>query len=173
MIKSNEELVARFNPADPKKDYGLDAIHVWPWGEVWFSVETGFNGQHFDHYGAGDLLSDQGYVVYRNLDLLSPFQPLEDLADFGLDALLVINDAEVSPPATGARFLSVEAMKAGAGLLFRAESSGRWQQIEKAPDVSGPWIPLIPITLASTNATYLDRGTLTNQPRAFYRMLNW
>jgi hypothetical protein len=38
-------------------------------GEVWFSVETGFCGSHFESYGRGDLLSDEAYVVYRNLDL--------------------------------------------------------------------------------------------------------
>jgi hypothetical protein len=173
VVKNNEELVARFNPVDPKKDFGLDAIHVWPWGEVWFSVETGFYGQHFDFYGPGDLLSDQGYIVYRNLDLMSPFQPLEDLADFGLDALLVINDAEVPPATTQGGFTSVARTGTGADLLLRAESTGRLNRIEKAADVSGPWTPVTPITLASTNLGFIDRGALTNLPRAFYRMLAW
>jgi hypothetical protein len=173
VVKDNEELVARFNPADPKKDFGLDAVHFWPWGEVWFSVETGFYGQHFEPYGQGDLLSDQGYIVHRSLDLMWPFQPLEDLADFGLDALLVINDAEVPAATTPGGFTAVATTGTGADLLLRAESTGRLHQIEKSADVSGPWTPLTPITLVSTNAGCIDRGTLTNLPRAFYRMLVW
>ena len=34
-------------------------------------------------------------------------------------------------------------------------------------------LTLTPITLASTNIGFIDRGTLTNLPRAFYRMLAW
>lgn len=97
IVRSNEQLVAPFQPAVAKQDFGLDAIYVWPDGEVWFSVETGFEGPHFEPYGPGDLLSDRGYVVARNLDLLAPFAPLEDLADFGLDALRVITDP-LPPP---------------------------------------------------------------------------
>ena len=48
VVKTNRELLARFNPAEPKQDCGLDAIYVWPSGEVWFSTEIGFVGGHFE-----------------------------------------------------------------------------------------------------------------------------
>ena len=89
---SNEE-GARFRPPLVVPDYGLDAVHVWPSGEIWFSTEEGFQDGALGPIAAGDLLSDQGYVVYRNLELLGPFAPIEDLADFGLDALFLVSDA--------------------------------------------------------------------------------
>jgi hypothetical protein len=42
-------------------------------------------------------LSDQGYIVFRNTELLSPFAPTEAVADFGLDALAVITNAPPTP----------------------------------------------------------------------------
>jgi hypothetical protein len=38
------------------------------------------------------MLSDQGFIVVRNLDLVQPFSPLEDLADFGLNGLWLVTD---------------------------------------------------------------------------------
>lgn len=171
IVKANEELIAPFQPADPKLDYGLDAIYVWPSGEVWFSVEDGFYGQHFEPYGTGDLLSDQGYVVYRNLDMVSPFQPLEDLADFGLDALFIVTDVDAAPPASGA-------LRCGFGSLDRKSGSVtvnwtpncRLFQAEKAGCVDGPWAPISPIV---TEPPVIDAGALTNGVQGFYRMRAW
>jgi hypothetical protein len=90
VFKTNAELMARFRPIEPvPKMFGLDAVHVWPHGEVWFSTEVEFADQHLGSIGHGDLLSDTGRVVARNLELLGPFRPVEDLADFGLDGLHV------------------------------------------------------------------------------------
>jgi hypothetical protein len=166
IIKSNEELVARFNPADAKQDYGLDAFYIWPSGEIWFSVETGFYGQHFEPYEPGDLLSDQGYVVYRNLDLLEAFAPVEEPADFGLDALFVVSDA--SPPAAAPRLLPERLQVAQGAVLLNWAAQGRVFQVEKAADVLGPWLPASPITpdLQFTDA-------LTGQAQAFYRIRQW
>jgi len=168
IVKTNLELVASFHPADPKKDYGLDAIYVWPSGEIWFSTETGFSGQHFEPYLPGDLLSDQGYVVYRNLDLLSAFEPLEDLYDFGLDALFVVTDATASPPAPRCTALEWEA---GTGnLTLQFEGLARVFQLEKATNVLGPWRPLSSI---GTDLRFTDEGALNNQPQGFYRLRTW
>lgn len=90
IYRTNADLMAGFEPIDPMpKDFGLDAVFVWPHGEVWFSVEESFTDAQLGHVGEGDLLSDRGRIVMRNLDLVRAFGPLEDLADFGLDALHV------------------------------------------------------------------------------------
>lgn len=91
VFKTGVELMRNFQPIDPiPKVFGLDAAHVWPSGEVWFSITTSFTDLRLGHIGYGDLLSDTGRVVIRNLDLLGPFAPVEDLADFGLDALTIV-----------------------------------------------------------------------------------
>jgi hypothetical protein len=91
VFKSNSELMRNFQPIDPMpKVFGLDGVYVWPSGEVWFSITTSFTDLRLGHIGYGDLLSDTGRVVIRNLDLLRPFAPVEDLADFGLDALTIV-----------------------------------------------------------------------------------
>ena len=91
VFKTSSELMRNFQPIDPiPKKFGLDAAHVWPSGEVWFSITTSFTDLRLGHIGYGDLLSDTGRVVIRNLDLLGPFAPVEDLADFGLDALTIV-----------------------------------------------------------------------------------
>lgn len=41
IIKSNQQLLAKFHPANTNLDYGLDALYVWPNGEIWFSTEAG------------------------------------------------------------------------------------------------------------------------------------
>jgi hypothetical protein len=168
VVRANEALLAPFQPADPKQDYGLRDFFVWPSGEIWFCVEQGFYGPHFESYLAGDLLSDQGYVVYRNLDLLAPFQPLEDLADFGLDALFVFSDA-VLPP-TPAAIGGFQVDRATGNLTFQSQDTTGFFQLEKASSVLGPWVPWGPITGDSLRT---DPGALGSQPEAFYRLQKW
>ena len=168
IVKLNEDLIARFQPADPKQDYGLDALYVWPSGEIWFSVETGFVGPHFEPYAAGDLLSDQGYVVYRNLELTGAFAPIEDLADFGLDAVFVVTDA--APAATPPRVVSFS-VDAKTGIVsIRWEGLGRAFLLEAASDILGPWLPLGPITpdLSLDWTPPPDRP-----PQSFLRVRQW
>jgi hypothetical protein len=91
IFKTNAELMTNFKPIEPKPiRFGLDATYIWPHGEVWFSIEADFVDSRLGRVGNGDLLSDRGRIVARNLELLSRFGPLEDLADFGLDALEVL-----------------------------------------------------------------------------------
>ncbi len=66
---------------------GVDALSIWPHGEIWFSPERDFQSTRFGLVRHGDLLSEVGRVVLRNGELLAAFAPLEELADFGLDAL--------------------------------------------------------------------------------------
>lgn len=166
IVRSNEQLVARFHPIDPQRDYGLDAIYVWPSGEVWFSVETGFYGQHFELYGHGDLLSDQGYVVARNLELVGPFQPLEDLADFGLDALFIVADASAAAPAP--HFTRVRRERVTGSVELEWEGKGRLWQVLRAGEVMGPFDPVSEIL-----PDRLFNDTRPSTPRAFYQLKQW
>jgi hypothetical protein len=161
-------LLARFEPSDPRKDYGLDALYVWPHGEVWFSVEAGFTGSESAQYAAGDLLSDQGYVVFRNLELTRTFAPLEDLADFGLDALFVVTDA--IPPAAPPRITSLDVNPQTEAVSVQAEGRGRVFQLEGANDVLGPWLPLGPIT---PDLTWAWVPPQPGPAPAFFRLRQW
>lgn len=167
VVRSNQELLARFQPDKPAVDYGLDALYVWPSGEIWFSTETGFLGTSFQTFTAGDLLSDQGYVVFRNLELLGPFAPIEDLADFGLDALWIVTDAisAAAPP----QFTGISRLTAAAGTSLRWRGEGQVFQVEAAREITGPFVPIGPIAP--------DLELLEPEPSAqgnrFYRLLEW
>ncbi|MCK4658101.1 MAG: hypothetical protein KAV82_01140 [Phycisphaerae bacterium] len=97
VYRTNAQLMANFNPYDPftpeepapePHDYGLDAVYVTRHGTIWFSVEEGFYDLNLGYVSDGDVLSEHGYVVRRNLTLMfAACSPLEDCANFGLDAL--------------------------------------------------------------------------------------
>jgi hypothetical protein len=90
IFRTNEQLVRAFDPVAVSADgFGLDAVYVWPHGEIWFSTEVDFYDARWGLVRHGDLLSDSGRVVVRNNRLMAPFEPLEELADFGLDAMWV------------------------------------------------------------------------------------
>ncbi|GEM_PF-2931805 len=91
----NQDLLANFHPVGPLVDLGLDALYMWPSGQIWFSLDEGFQDANYGWISDGDLLSTEGWVIYRNLELLARFGPIEDLDNFGLDALHVV------PPSVG------------------------------------------------------------------------
>jgi hypothetical protein len=68
-------------------DFGLDAVTLTPRGEIWFSTERGFWDANLGWISDGDVLSDRGYVVRRNRQLVDVCDPLVFCANFGLDAL--------------------------------------------------------------------------------------
>ncbi len=166
VLRSNAELLARFKPLDPDRDYGLDAFYVWPSGEVWFSVEEGFQNAAPEYYTDGDLLSDQGYVVWRNLDLVRPFQPLEDLANFGLEGLLVITDT--APPAPAPKL--AQPVPGRGGLVLSWGGGGRVFQIEGTERLGDPFQPLS--ALLPQPGWIVPWMTLTN-PAGLYRLRAW
>lgn len=171
VVRSNQELLSRFHPLDPKRDYGLDALYVWPDGVIWFSVEEGFTDLVLGPVLAGDLLSDQGEVVRGNLSMLDGLAPMEDLVDVGLDALFVINDAMERAPGNPEPRVSVTQVNPLTGnVRLSWEGSGRVFQMEKATSLSGPWEPISPITI---DAEVLDQGALTNSPQGYYRLREW
>ena len=90
IYRTNAQLMANFTPeAYPLDGFGLDAVYVWPDGEIWFSTKIGFNDKRLGHVGGGDLLSDSGRIIMKNSRLMEEFEPLEEIADFGLDSIWV------------------------------------------------------------------------------------
>lgn len=167
VFKRNAELLSQFHPSEPEKDYGLDAVFIWPSGEIWFSTETGFTDNALGPISSGDLLSDQGYIVYRNLELLSPFKPNEDLSNFGLDALVIISDAlsEATGPKVQATFDA-----ANHSLVLTWSGQGRVFQVERAPTVTGPWVEVSPIM---AKLRYEDFDVSGANSAGFYRVRQW
>lgn len=158
IVANNLQLLERFNVVTRQSDYGLDALFQWPHGEIWFSTEDDFMDANLGEVRAGDLLSDQGYIVFRNWDLISG-SPSD--ADAGLDALHVVID-------TGQDLRSPElALPAISGndLVLRWVGEGTAFQVFKAPAITGPFAPLTPI-MPHTN--FRDHGTLTNSSQGFY-----
>lgn len=166
VVRAHAALLARFKPAEPDRDYGLDAFLMWPSGEVWFSVEEGFQDGALGYVTDGDLLSDQGYVVMRNLDLVRAFQPLEDLANFGLEGLLVISDAL---PVAGPPKLH-QPGRTPAGLELTWQGPGRVFQIEAAARLDDPFAPLSPLLPAAAWTVSWEQPVAS---REFYRLLSW
>lgn len=167
VVRTHQQMLARFNPLNPTKDYGLDALYLWNSGEIWFSVEESFDDSVFGPIHPGDLLSDQGYVVFRNLELLSAFAPLLDQSDFGLDALFIVTDA--IPAAAASRLaLQVRPATRTAGLTWQGE--GRVFQVERAATVNGPFQAFSPII---PDLFFDDVGALTNRAQSYYRLRQW
>ncbi len=168
VIKTNAELIAKFNPADPSQDYGLDAVWVWPSGEIWFSTEKPFQDSQSTTYSPGDLLSDQGYVVYRNAELVAAFQPVENAADFGLNALYIVTDTTPPAPAPQITFLSPNFANGDCTLSW--QGLGHVFQAQGAVNPQGPYLPRSPIM---PDESFADPGVLNSQPQMFYRVRQW
>lgn len=166
LFLSNSNLLSRFHPVNPEPNYGLDALFLWPNGEIWFSTETGFDDEQLGPVSEGDLLSDQGRIIYHNLELLSAFVPKETNANFGLDALYMITDltASASRPVITSAFVQQG--------LFRMDwtASGRAFQVERASAVTGPYLPASPILL---QLTFADTNAISAGTSGFYRLRQW
>jgi hypothetical protein len=167
LFKSNADLLTLFHP-DTKGDFGLDAMFIWGTGEIWFSTSKGFNDATLGPISAGDLLSDAGYIVYRNADLTAALEPVGDApTDFGLDAITVISDfaaTENPMKIQGSRDKNSDAFNLtwnGQGKAFR---------VERAGDIAGPWEALSPIM---QEFSYQDTDPLSAQSRFFYRVRQW
>lgn len=168
IYRTAEQLLEQFKTREPA-EAGLDAVYVWPHGELWFSVESGFQDEVLGPIQEGDLLSSWGYVVFRNLDLLSPFQPLEDLADFGLDALYVVTDSRTPPPQPP-RVLSIQLNRANGSLFFQWDGEGQVFQLEWAPSLLGPWLPVRPPEPDASATLGLSPQP---PPMQFFRVRQW
>lgn len=162
VIRSEPSLLARWqNPLI--NSVGIDAFHIWPNGEVWFSLENSLESP-LGTVVPGDIISDQGYFVFRNLELMRPFAPLEDMADFGLDALSIISDASA---AAGATTLSIATNDEGITLNWNT-SPARVFQLQKAPTPAGPWENLTDLIL---DRDWFDEATRLGE--GYYRLRQW
>jgi hypothetical protein len=86
VVRTNAELLANFDLLISTTLPGLDAVALRPNGEIYFSTEEGFLDGTYGQISEGDLLSDAGYVVARNYELIRRFNP-DDIDDVGLDAV--------------------------------------------------------------------------------------
>lgn len=168
VMRSGEDLLARFDRVDAKTDVGLDAVYVWPHGEIWFSTDEGFESRTLGHISDGDLLSDAGSIVYRNLELMRQFAPLEKIGNFGLDSLFLVVEGEVAETSVSKITFSPE--KASGNLLIEWVAKGRVFQVERADDPGGPYVPVGDILPATG---FLDPASILERTKGFYRIREW
>lgn len=97
VVRSNEQLLAKFVRMPPVADAGLDAVARAPNGAFLFSTETDFFSQSLGVVVThGDLLSDRGVIVRRNQDLLRGFKVLAAAPmNYGLDAVVLRSNGEI------------------------------------------------------------------------------
>lgn len=166
IIKTNRDLLSRFQPDKPNFDYGLAALYVWPGGEIWFATENGFLDTTLGPIPRGTLLSDRGYIVYRNLELVRAFQPLEDLADFGLDGVFVVTDVTPFPPET--KITEILPASGTNTLSLRWTGDAKVFQVESAPNIPGAFLPVSPCLI---DLEWTDSVKPTSE--RYYRLRSW
>jgi len=168
IVRTNEKLLGNLQPVGVKGDVGLDAIHVWRSGEIWFSTETGFQSRHLGMISHGDLLSDSGYIVFGNLELLRRLSPLEDLANFGLDGLfLVTEDYSPIPPVHQVKMM---AERGSGDVRIEWLGDGKVSQVERADEAGGPYLP---VGVISPEMSYVDTAVVFLKNKCFYRIRLW
>ena len=165
IVATASQLLKVFHPLHPDQDYGLDSVFVWPTGEIWFSTEEAVPLEGGFFLSDGDLVSSTGRIVYRNLELLDRFGPLEDAANFGLDALVVATD--VGLPDVQAPVVRIRVDSAGNTLVLEWTAPGRFFQVEQSDSPLGPFRPVTPIVLAQ------DQVLPTSRTASFYRVIQW
>jgi hypothetical protein len=166
VFMTQRQLLANFQPAVTNHDFGLDALHVLPSGEIWFSVEESFTDQRLGAIQAGDLLSNNGYIVLRNGSLLSTFAPSDPTQDYGLDGLFVVTDTQ--PPKPCPRI--VKQGSSGNRIHLEWDGEGNVFQVEQASALVGPWLPgteILPDLSCDIDAD------VTSDSASFYRLRQW
>ena len=166
VFMSHQQLLANFQPAVTNADFGLDALHILPSGEIWFSVEEGFMDNRLGQVQAGDLLSSLGYRVFSNAALLAAFAPADPSLDYGLDALFVVTDAQPPKPPP----CIVGSSRSGGWLHLDWDGDGNVFQVESAPGLGGPWTPASEVMpdLSSDSPCGATAGG-----SGFYRLRQW
>jgi len=163
ILMANQQLMANFHPTVTNYDFGLDALHILPSGEIWFSVEEGFTDSQIGAVKAGDLLSSYGFRVFNNEALVAAFAPADPSLDYGLDALFVVTDTE--PVRAAPRFVRQSA--AGGSLHLEWDGDGAVFQIEHASNLGGPWTNCSPVL------PDLSGDPERNEPSGFFRLRQW
>lgn len=166
VFRMNRELLANFHPAITNRDFGLDALHILPSGEIWFSVEESFTDNWLGTAQAGDLLSSLGHRVFSNRQLVAAFAPSDPSLDYGLDALFVVTDTK--PPALPPRIVNL--LYSSGAIHIDWDGEGDVFQLEHAPTIAGPWLPCSPIL---PDLSWDDSCDLTTGAAGFYRLRQW
>jgi hypothetical protein len=167
--KTLNELIAPFSPitsSEEAPDVGLDALYVWPGGEIWFSTEEGFDSAQ-GPISAGDLLSDRGYIVYRNLELAAKFQS-NATNEVGLDGIFVITDT--APTIAPGRFAMFKTGTSPGSFELGWNSAAKVFQVERAAVVEGPYSPASEII---PDLFWTDPHLELPNTQNFYRFRQW
>lgn len=165
LLRRNAELLKAFHVTQRARDYGLDSVHLWPSGEIWFSTSESVPLEGGGLLSDGDLLSDRGRVIFRNLELLERFGPLEDAANFGLRSVEIVSDVDQAEGRPTLTFVSREAVRAEA--VIQGAGPGRFFQVERASTLGGPFTPVSGIGPAGSWIVRAPEGV------QFYRLRQW
>lgn len=169
IFKSNAELLAALGPVKGTGDVGLRAFFYWPSGETWFVPENKFSSTNGVSYGAGDLLSDQGYVVFRASELVSAFAPKPGVQDPEADAVYVVTDVASSQPPP--RLATPQFTNSSPPVIvLNWQGAGRVFQLESTTNLGVPFLPSGPL---STETSFFEQVLETNRPISFYRVRQW
>jgi hypothetical protein len=166
IFMTQRQLLAKFQPAVTNHDFGLDALHVFPGGEIWFSVEESFTDQRLGSIQAGDLLSNNGYIILRNRSLLTEFAPSDPSQDYGLDALFVVTDTQLSRPCPRI----IRQISTGNQIHLEWDGDGEVFQVEHATSPVGPWVPCTEIV--ADLSCDIDAEVSADSAH-FYRLRQW
>jgi hypothetical protein len=122
VVRTHAQLLMNFAPQPPVGNMGLDTVVARDNGEMWWSPEEGWFDERLGvSISDGDLLSDAGYVVATEAQLLELFLGAEVPPGIGLDAF--------SLPATYAACGTLEPGPQGCS-VFRPDGSGQTYFIE-------------------------------------------
>jgi len=168
IFRTNRELLAGFHPAITNYDYGLDALHVRPGGEIWFSVEEGFTDSRLGPVRPGDLLSSLGYRVFSNAQLVAGFAPSDPSLDYGLDAAYVI--ADTKPPSAPPCLRKLLVDHDSGRVRVEWDGDGEVFQLQRAESPSGPWTPASAVV---PDLSFDDPCDPVGSAGHFYRVQQW
>lgn len=160
-----QELMANFQPAT-NSNMGVKAFRVLPSGEIWFSVQDGFTDKNLGVIQAGDLLSNLGYPVFRNQDLVAAFGPTDPTMDYGLDTLWVVTDTTPAKPPPKL----IPPTVAHGSLNLAWEGPGVVFQVERASGPLGPYYPVSPIVPQNSWDIPVSADSTSN---GFFRVRQW
>lgn len=166
VFMTQQQLLANFQPTVTNHDFGLDALHILPSGEIWFSVEEPFTDQRLGAIQAGDLLSNEGYIVFRNSSLLAAFAPSDPTQDYGLDALFVVTDTQLPKPSPRI----VKQTISGNSIHLEWDGEGNVFQVEHTATLGEPWLPCTEILPDLSSDIGIDPTANSAQ---FYRLRQW
>ncbi len=165
VIKTSQELLSNFGADPADGDYGLASIYVWPSGEVWFTTEADITNSKFGPLYSGDILSDQGYLVYRQEEVLQNLGSVPSDQKFGIHALYVISDA-----VTGANAPTITKLTRNAAgqVTLEWSGSGHVYQVQAAGQVGGPFLPV-----SDYQVETVWNDPQPNSTEKFYQVLQW